>query len=35
MTREEIIYFIEHDLSWLVPVAYEDLLKEIKRELGL
>lgn len=35
MTKEEIIYFIEQDLIWLIPAAYEDLLKEVKKELGL
>ena len=35
MTKEEIIYFIEHGLDWLVPAGYDELVKEIKEELGL
>lgn len=35
MTKEDIIYFIEQGLDWLIPAVYEDLLKEVKEELGL
>lgn len=35
MTRDEIIYFLEWGLEWLIPIKYEDEVKQIKKELGL
>ena len=35
MTRDEIIYFLEWELGWLIPCVYENEVKQIKKELGL
>ena len=35
MTRDEIIYFIRWGLEWLLPLEYENEVKQIKKELGL
>ena len=35
MTKDEIIYFLEWGLEWLIPASYENEVKQIKKELGL
>lgn len=35
LNREEIIYFINQGLIWLIPAVNDELLKEIKEELGI
>ena len=35
MARDEIVYFLKWGLEWLIPYAYENEVKQIKKELGL
>ena len=35
LNKEEIIYFIEQGLEWLIPAVNDELLKQVKEELGL
>ena len=33
MSKDEIIYFIKWELSWLIPAKYEKEVEQIKKEL--
>ena len=35
LSREEIISLVTSGFDWLVPAGYDELVKEIKKELGL
>lgn len=35
MSKDEIIFFLSYGLGWLVPASYEELLNEVKEEIGL
>ena len=35
MTKEEMIFFINYNLEWLIPASYEKEVSEVKNELGL
>ena len=35
LNKEEIIYFIEQGLIWLIPAVNDELVKQVKKELGL
>ena len=34
MTRDDIIYYIKWGFEWLLPLEYENEVKQIKEELG-
>ena len=34
MTRDDIIYYIKWGIEWLLPLEYENEVKQIKEELG-
>jgi hypothetical protein len=35
MTKEEIIFYINYSLGWLIPASYGKEVSEVKKELGL
>ena len=35
MSKDDIIYYIKWELSWLIPAKYEKKVKEIKKQLNL